>query len=361
MKEASRNTRGFTLLEILLVIGIMGVIAIFTIGISHSIRSMTKTNDTKGRIEQIAAKAREFYRAHESLPAPGTTTPGNSVPVGASDLNMEQKFRLDAWGQYLFYNRVPNAAITIDGNISIGAGTATYIRGVQVNGRRIAGVIISYGPNQAANYTTSGTNPIIYTLSTGSDDIIVPIDVSQEAVEISTEELKMLQNKVKAFDAVYEGIDNNGTGGTDEIGCTPVDDGSGTYTGVCPPTTGIGNDPNCGTATLDAVKAGRYSGCTAGTCTFQWSAVTNTAQTSDRANAFIYCLYALADTLTYDPWLNAYKWGCSDDATWGCGASGYATTNPRFHKFFSLGPDGLTGTTDSNGDGAIDDADDIIP
>lgn len=401
MKEARiRNRQGFTLLEILLVIGIMGVIAIFTIGISHSIRSMTKLNDTKGRMEQIAAKAREFYRTHQQLPFPVTTppisatlTPGNpprsvigQVPVSSGTLNMEQKFRLDAWGQYFQYVLVYVAPTTVDGipgGVTIGGGLTDYpgytlvglntdIDGVRFNGttgQRIAAVLISFGPNQTADYSTSGTDPVVYTLSSGSDDIVVPINVSQEAVEIATDQLKTLQAKVKAFDAIYEGIDNDGDelvdcddnpatpGGTaglcdagESTGCSRQEPNTS-----CPPTPDssdptLVNDPNCGTATLDSIRANYY---TSAVCFF------NGVSSTDRARHFICGLYSLPNTLRIDPWLNGYLWGC-DNAT--CPVVGAGdpidTTNPRYHKFFSMGPNGLTSSLSGI---PAHDADDIIP
>jgi len=349
-KEKEINKKGFTLLELLLVIGIMGIIAIFTIGISYSIRNMGKVNTTKSRMEQIAAKATEFYRGHAELPAPAGT--GNDeVPVGASDLNMEQKFRLDAWGRYMYYNRVENqnALNFHNNNITINADTLTDIDGLIVDGRNVAGVIISYGPNQTLDTTIIGPNapnyaPVTYT--TGGDDIVIPIDVSPEAVEIALEELKVLQAKVKAFDAVYEGIGNNSGGGVDESGCVAQDAG-------CPPT-GMNNDPNCGTATLDAIKdpSISYPSCPCSSDpTWNWSTVPDTPPTDEPVNAFIYCLYSLADTLIYDPWLNVYEWGDAISLTQG-------TSDPRYHKFFSRGPNGLTDLTDPN---ATNSKDDIIP
>ena len=355
MKKAKRtDKKGFTLVEILLVLGILGVIAVFTIGIAHSIRNMTKMNDTKSRMEQIAAKAKEYYRGHEELPA-GTNVlvvAGRNVgvPVGVSEFNMEQKFRLDAWGRYMYYNRVENqnAFNFHNNNITINADTVTDIDGLIVDGRNVAGVIISYGPNQTIDTTINGDYaPVTYT--TGGDDIVIPIDVSQQAVEIALEDLKVLQAKVKAFDAIYEGVDNNSSGGVDESGCVALDNGSGSFAGVCPPSTGGGNDPNCGTGTLDAIKLNLYSGCDAG-CGWNWTFADN-PPTDEPVNAFIYCLYGLADTLIYDPWLNVYEWGDATSLTTG-------TSDPRYHKFFSRGPNGLTDLTDPN---AADSQDDIIP
>jgi prepilin-type N-terminal cleavage/methylation domain-containing protein len=375
MQEArTANRRGFTLLEILLVIGIMGVIAIFTIGISHSIRNMTKVNDTRGRMEQIAAKAREFYRTHQQLPFPVTTpplsvnlTPGDTmslfgqVPVSSGTLNLEQKFRLDAWGQYFQYALAYVGPITVDGiNVTIGGGLTDYpgytlvglntdIDGLRFNGatgQRVAAVLISFGPNQTQNFSTSGNNPSVYTLDAGSDDIVVPINVSQEAIEIATEQLKTFQAKVKAFDAVYEGIDNNGDGTVDEdpngSGVAPDQCFRQESTTCCPPTPdptpANRNDPNCGTVTLDNVKNGYY---TSAACPFNGGVAS-----TDRARHFICQLYSLADSYRIDPWLNGYTWGCNSTVCSG----GYTSSNPRYHKFFSTGPNGTAG-----------DADDIIP
>lgn len=333
MKKVKINTRnGFTLLEILLALTIVGVIAAFTIGISYSIRNMTKVNSTKSRMEQIAAKAKQYYRGHGSLPTAGGTT-ADRVPVGASDLNMEQKFRLDAWGQYFHYNRVEDSA-TID-NISF---TETDIDGLTVDGKSVAGVIISSGPNQTFDVSVTGPG---YT--TAGDDIVISIDVSQEAVEMALDDLKVLQAKVKAFDAIYEGVDNDGD---DLVDC---DDGNNDglcdaaeVTGCaaqfpgCPPT-GMTNDPNCGTATLDDIKndTGTYSG-----CAFE------PFSSTDWARHFICYHYSLADAYRIDPWLNGYVWG---DSTTTGGAG-----DPRYHKFFSAGPDGSAGAAGTPGD-------DIIP
>lgn len=348
MKDTKITDRqGFTLLEILLVIGIMGVIAVFTIGISHSIRNMTKANDTKSRMEQIAAKAREFYRAHENLPAPGGGAGGTEVPVGASDLNMEQKFRLDGWGQYFFYNRAVNTSPVVVDGITWAIGSLPVIRGVRVNGKDAAGVIISLGPNQSRDYTTTTTGlpaPVQIAYTTAGDDILIPIDVSQEAGEIAIEELKVLQAKVKAFDALYEGIDNSNPANNtiDESGCVAQP----SVAGQCPPYGVISTiDPNCGTATLDFAQANNYAGCStscnAANC--NWGSVTSVAPftSNDRARAFIYCLYCLSNDDIVDPWLRGYVWGS---------VATYAVSNPRYHKFFSAGPDGTTGN-----------ADDIIP
>ncbi|CAN2039154.1 conserved hypothetical protein [Candidatus Magnetomoraceae bacterium gMMP-15] len=308
------NKKAFTLLEILLAVSILGVIAFFAIGISQSVQNMGKLNETKSRMEQIAAKAKEYYRGHEDLPAsPGT--PANSVPVGASDLNMEQKFRLDAWGRYFEYHfKTKN---DIDGN------TILDILGLNVNGHFVAGALISYGPDQILDPNTiSGASN--ENINSNSDDIVIPIDVSLQAVEIALKELKVLATKVKAIDALYEGVDNGGgNSNPDDIinmVTSPCEYARPTAFNAsvgCPRISGLVNDPNCGTATLDNIDSfasPRY-GCTMGT----------------NAIEAIIAFYSLADPgYKNDPWGQEYLWGE--------GQSTYLSSNPHYHKFFSMGP-----------------------
>ena len=70
-------------------------------------------------------------------------------------------------------------------NTILGGAASPYndIKYFTVDGNVCAGVIISLGPNQALDYTSTGAPATVYT--TGGDDILVPVDVSQQAVEIA--------------------------------------------------------------------------------------------------------------------------------------------------------------------------------
>ncbi|MCK5232895.1 MAG: type II secretion system protein [Desulfobulbaceae bacterium] len=339
------RTNGFSLLELLLTISIIGIITAFSIGISNSLKNMTRLNKTKNRMHEITQAAQTYYQAHEKLPLP---TSGTQVPVNSSDLNMEQKFRLDGWGQFLTYNTIGNSAMTFhNGNVSLATDIMTDIRALEVAGRRVAGVIISHGPNQQADYSATGSDPIIYTLDAGSDDIMAPIDVHREAVTIALEELKILQNKAEAFDALYQGVMNDSDAPpqetVDEDGCTPL------VFPDCPSRTAdLNNDPSCGTATLDEIKSNTYTWCSSSPCGWTLFSYSISPSSQDEpANAFIYCLYKLSNSLIYDPWLNAYEWGDGNIDTAGLDL---LTSNQRYHRFFSRGPNGL-----------VNDSDDIIP
>ena len=292
------NNRGFTLLELLLALGILGVIAVFAVSISHSTRNLVKTSETKNRMKEVKRAVLDYYRAHGNLPMPALK---NEVPVAASALNLEQSYRLDAWGRYFHYDQSLHDHYT----------SRTDITGLSVDGKPVAGVIISGGPDQNIEPGNTGSE---YT--TGGDDMVLAISVNEQAMAIAMNDLQIMQSKVQAFDRMFAGVDNNAKGGVDEHGCVKADG--------CPQT-GMANDPNCSTATLDAVTPS-YSFC---------------SKTVDSPAELIAGLYKLGETVLLDPWLHEYSWG---------DAFSYNTSDQRYHKFFSAGPNGIAG-----------DDDDIIP
>ena len=291
----SSRISGFTLVELLLALGIAGIIAAFAISISSSISGLSKQAMTKARMEKIAAKARQYYRSHK-VQVGAATTPADSVPVTSTALNLEQKYRLDGWGQFLYY-RI----------------STTSINGLTVNGSSTGygAVIISSGPDQVfdiVDHTTATT------LLVAGDDMIVGINFNQEATEITLEELQVLQSKVEAFDAQFQGINNDsGTDSdVDEDGCI-ADSGTS-----CPPTGS--NDPNCGRATLDSIT------------NYDCGSGTGSVETSSSV-AFIVDRYSLSNFYLTDSWGNPYQWSDPTDPL-------------KHHKFWSFGPDGVSGTAD---------------
>ncbi|MFC1837735.1 prepilin-type N-terminal cleavage/methylation domain-containing protein [Thermodesulfobacteriota bacterium] len=283
------SNTGFSLLELLLALGILGVIAVFALSISHSTRNLAKAKNTRNTMLEIKRAALDYYSGHRDLPAPSGS---NEVPVGTSALNLEQKHRLDTWGRYFHYDRAV-------------AGSRTDITGLTVDGKAVAAVIISGGPDQTLE-ATNGSSPY----STAGDDIVLAVSLAEQAFAIAADDLQVLQSKVQAFDKMFAGIDNNSSSVVDEDGCSAVLG--------CPQT--ATNDPNCGTATLDAISF--Y-----GACGYP---VTSAA-------VFISSFYGLGSTVLLDPWLNNYVWGKPP----ACGLA-----DACYHKFFSYGPDGALGGGD---------------
>ena len=285
---------GFSLLELMLALGILGVIAVFALSISHSTRSLTKISDTRNRMKEIRSAAVNYYSGHRDLPSPAGPVGSYEVPVETTALNLEQKHRMDAWGSYFHYDRALQVAAD--------PSSRTVITGIKVDDKKVAAVIISGGPDQTIE-SSNLSNPY----STAGDDIILSISVAEQALEIAINDLDVLQAKAQAFDAIFAGIDNYAPGEVDEDGCIAV-------TG-CPlsPT----NDPNCGTATLDVIS----------------SYVTCDPSVTSSAVEFISDLYALGTSILLDPWLNSYVWSSSPSSL-------------QYHKFFSYGPDGVPGGGD---------------
>jgi len=294
MPFAKLDCQGFTLFEIMLVMTIIAMVSAFGVGIISSLQGMASTTGTINRMSVIEKKARDYYRGHGAMPTP-SSAPADSVPTEQSLLDLEQKFRLDAWGRYIEYH--------VNG---------TDITGVTVDTTSVAGVLISGGPNKVIDTDTTTT-----AFTTTGDDILVGINVSAQAVAMAIEELITLQEKVNAYDKVYQGVDNDDDGTMDETGCSAVTVSSG-----CPLSPGTAlttNDPSCGSATLDA-----------------WDSYA-CASPYDNVLDFIVSWYGLGDEYMTDPWDNSYDWG---DATT------YASSDAQYHKFFSPGPDGTSGTDD---------------
>jgi|GEM_PF-6613027 len=81
---------------------------------------------------------------------------------------------------------------------------------------------------------------------------------------------------------------------------------------------------------------------------------------ADQARSFIYCLNKLPKSAIVDPWLNGYIWGCGQKE-YGCQykdgngqmknfkcTNDYSIGDPRYHHFFSAGPNGLPAAREKN-------------
>ena len=348
---------GFTLVEIVLALVIIGVISAFMISISSSIRNFGRIATTKVRMETIAEKARNYYLSHkqQAIPKKRKTDAGKTtwnVPPQAAALNLEPKFQYDGWGKQFYYRICKKNNQKKCDPADIAAFTTT------TSSIKYGAVIISAGPdgrfgpyrNNPNKYAKNdeltsfkefkkiykkGKNYVV--AAQNSDDIIYWIDFNQEAIAIAQQELDVLQAKVESFDALYEGVDNDGDGKIDNLQCV-ADDGSSQ------PPTGS-NDPNCGRATLDAIEKNFYD-TTASDGKYDVHSPSGLGP-EDKITAarFLIEFYNLSPEYATDPWNHDYRWSSNLDGITPPNSNVEDYFDARHHRFWSMGPDGASSYT----------------
>ena len=413
--------KGVTLIAVVLLVLSIGIIAFIGGALAVKLQEINKERNTVKRMAVIKAALKKYYRGHQELPAPSNVLKvnGDDRGVPVADLNLEQRFSIDDSGQFFYYNRVLAAAFTLD---EIDFPEMTDIDGLRYRTspsdpwRNIAGIVISNGPNQQLDTDINGNDYTSKPAGVVDDDIVVPINLMEEAREIAQEELQVLLKKVNAFNKFYAGVDND----EDNCGSSPppppppceVDEAQRIFRNDsldnfilwqfygewwhCPPANRSDissslpaiqmNDPNNGYSTLDALKNGvHWVSVIVNTIIFPYDdygqlspldpclfrpeiAPPNWSQGDDGPVRWKVCTdFAIQDGFRIDPWLNGYVWGAptSDSLVPFLVSNPYPSgqvpidgNNPRFHKFFSMGPDGDTST--KSGD-AGNDTDDIIP
>ena len=316
-----QENAGYTLIELVVVAAVIMVAGIMLLRLSGSITGRGQFSNTDNRMAVIDTKIRQYYLAHEQLPE--NEDAPIEIPVGIDDLYLEQKYRLDGWGHFFQYN-------TSDTN----PGDLTGLQ--DVNNTALPPV-----PTFAASIVSGGPDQNIGT----DDDIIKYFDLSVEAGQIVQKKLKMLMEKAATYDALFGGVDNDGVywdnpadpGSAPEIDEDPLATANTGNTG-CPPVAGFQNDPATGLPTLDSIEMAMDGvGGNGYAC-----------NTTDPAGNPVHLAYHLAiyyhlrtgfpGGYDIDPWNNPYHWGYES-----------AFIDPmdyRYHKFFSSGPDGTTGTED---------------
>ncbi len=296
--------QGFSLLELILTatIGMLVLVGLFRIGVSMQARQRLTDNDLQ--METVRSALRVYYRSHQQLPANAL---GPEVPV--DELGIEASYRLDPWGQFYLYN----------------PGVPTAIQDIPcpANPLGCAASLTSSGPDQRA---------------ATADDIVVYLNLDNEARTIAMAKLEMLMDKVGYYNALFPGVDNDGLSQDGQFMQRTfgplIDEDPGAVAeliagmgSTCPPTTNFANDPSEGLSTLDAIEQGVLPGCPAPLL----SQVIN--------------LYGLPSGLPggsdLDPWGNPFLWGHDQRfSQWGYSDARSARADRRFHQFFSTGPDG---------------------
>lgn len=311
------NYKGFTLLELVAVLTIIGIITFFIINLSNSEKARNQHRENAQLMDLITSKIRQFYQSKEQLPPPDDNTILNTL-LPAEILGMEQKYRLDAWGRYFEYHT---------------ASDNDCDEGFEVDGRYADAILISLGHNQQQDYfSDSGQNPC--TFSTRGDDVLLGIDLTAEKINIALFKLKVLQEKVAAYDALFAGADNNLDGIVDNItfvGQPAIYDPT---SNTCPPTHSFENDPSEGRSTLSSIENEQDISCLPPVV---FHIVEFYAMDSGRFEDSDECNPDLPGGYDCDPWNRPFKWGFiereRDDG------SLIETSDRRFHQFYSSGPD----------------------
>jgi type II secretory pathway pseudopilin PulG len=180
--------KGFSLLMIVLIFVVVAAAGVGAAFFAAKIKTIAAERQTNKRMLAIQAAAEQYYRGHPDTGLPGPS-PGAEVPVQAAALNLPQSHRYDAWGKPFEYYRDPGGDI-------VGIYVDTTDDSV-VNGNRVAGYILSGGLNQKIESSVLPGSPPSIT-KTG-DDILLPINVQAEAIEIAMAELVVLSQKSCAF------------------------------------------------------------------------------------------------------------------------------------------------------------------
>jgi prepilin-type N-terminal cleavage/methylation domain-containing protein len=229
-----KDQRAFSLLEILAALGILAVIFLIFFRFGKSFDEQNSVTETRMRMEELVKSAKAYYLNHGDLPRM-LEDEDFKIPLGAEGLNIDLKFQFDGWQNRMSYISYTNdddngrpGEILIDelypnrpdvspiAMVEIRENTRTLIRAIQFEGQRVAGLLISSGPDGIFNYPEPaavpveyGYSPVEYRSAPASDDIFMPIDLKPEATRIALADLKLLNEKVKAFDDRYLGINNN--------------------------------------------------------------------------------------------------------------------------------------------------------
>lgn len=312
--QPSPAHQGYTVVEMVLVVAIIMFAGIFLLRIIGSITGRGQFTTTDDRMRVIEAKIKQYYLAHEQLPpaAPAAGTATATLPVGITALDLEQKYRLDGWGNYFQYTTSDTNPATLTGLQDV-TDPAT--------GNTFAASCTSNGPDQQL-----GTN----------DDLIVYLDLSLEANQLVQNKLRLLMEKVATYEALFAGVNNNGSRetGAHEIDENPLDVANTGNTG-CPPISGFINDPATGLPILDAIEmamdsvGGNAYSCAAGN------------QLSYHLAGYYHLPTGFPGGYDIDPWGNPFRWGYMgrilDDGTTIADSMDF-----HYHRFFSSGPDTTT-------------------
>ncbi len=318
----SNSERGYTLIEVLAVAAVIMFASVFLLRLSGSITGRGKFTSTDNRMAIIEAKIRQYYLAHEQLPVNEAPLATDEIPVGISSLDLEQKYRLDGWGQFFQYDVGAVDPIT---------GVASDLQDFgEDNDRAVS--ITSGGPDQ--------------NITTANDNIVKEIDLSAEAEQVARKKLSLLMEKVASYDALFAGVDNDGVSEDNPTSPNPAPiidedplEGATTLdtSTSCPPAASFSNDPASGLWTLDNIEKA-MDGVAGG---FAYSCSSGSPLSFHLAT-YYHLRTGFPGGYDIDPWNRPFKWGYPGRELDDDSIIDDSLNYHHYHKFFSSGPDDTT-------------------
>ena len=198
-QKRTTGNRGFALLVVFM---IMSAVTIGLVMLAqHAFKGVGKNKITAARMHSVAAAMKKYYIGHHQLPL----LTGNMVPV--AELSLSTKYRFDGWGKFIHCNAV-----------------ADNIMGITVDGKSVAMVLVSGGPDQEMDEATRPGGGNSYVSSVG-DDIVLPVTLQSEAIKIATDTLSVLARKTCSYVCVNgeSFLDNDDLDATDDMGALDGD------------------------------------------------------------------------------------------------------------------------------------------
>ena len=167
---------------VVLIVATLIIVGVGALVLASRATKIAKEKETIQRLDAIVTAAKKYFRANETALPPATNTYRHGsldigVPVEVNALNLGQIYRLDNWGQPVFYH------------------AASGITGDTVQGQAVAGYVLSYGPNQVLDsVVTDPAAPVA-----GGDDLLLALNVQQEGLEIAMDELQTISRSQCAW------------------------------------------------------------------------------------------------------------------------------------------------------------------
>lgn len=152
--------RGFTLVELAVVLVIMGLLGLLVYGPVFDLVRKEKLRDGAEMLEKVADRLRGQAAVYGSLPDPG---PGGTVPAGVG--------QPDPWSRPVLYwlapelsgavriRGVPGASLGLRTYRTVGSGGPFPAADAELLGQveNLAAVLVSTGPNHTQQVTVSGS------------------------------------------------------------------------------------------------------------------------------------------------------------------------------------------------------------